>query len=355
MKELDKLQQKFDESMARIAQRLADTLAKIDVDFGRRRKDAALNLTRDMRDIDEGAQEDVIDATVDHQEELFRLEEDHKLKMQRLEEAFLFDLEDAVRERDARGVLMAIRRFNQQKKEMEQDKNIRTRRLKEDFKNELKEIELERRRRRAERMLEFGEQQDDLAEQEARRREDALAAQARAERDLHAANERKLKILGEGFLAEFMQANFSLNEIFELMRDYLGEGGFVDQLYDYIAGRAASLNLVPNVSLSSQTSTDTADYGGPGGLGHQRGGTLFATSPTMAVFGEGGPERVDFTPLSAGTGLPKAGFEGGAAGGGATDINLEVMLEDGLEAHLVDQAMDGVANVLLSIGRKAKR
>ena len=353
--ELDKLQIKFDEAMARISQRLADTMAKITVDFGRRRKDAALDLTRDMRDIDKDAQERTVEALVDQNEELFRLEEDHKLRMKRLEDQFLFDLEDAVRERDARGVLMAIRRFNQQKKEMEQDKNIRTKRLKEDFKKELQEIELERRRRRAERMLEFMEQSDDLAEQEARRREDALAAFARAERDLEAANRRKVQILAKGFLEQFKATNISLNELYDLLAAYLAPGGFVSLLYESIAAEAAALELSPTVMLSSQTSTTTSSPTriAPG-ASRQRGGTFFATSPTLLQVGEI-PERVDITPLSQGTGMPRAGFEGAGGGGGRTDINLEVMLEEGLEAHLVDQTMDGVANVLLNIGRKAKR
>ena len=353
--EIEKLQQRFDEATARIQQRLADTMAKITIDFGRRRKDAALDLTRDLRDIDKDAQKNVVDTTMDHQENLFRLEEDHKLRMKRLEEQFLFDLEDAVRERDARGVLMAIRRFNQQKKEAEQDKGIRTKRLKEDFKRELQEIELERRRRRAERFLEFTEQSDDLAEQEARKREDALAAFARAERDLEAANRRKVEILAKGFLEQFKATNISLNELFDLLAAYLAPGGFVSLLYDSIAAEAAALNLVPNISLSGQTSATFDPIGATVGTGgRQRGGTFFAVSPTLLPVGEI-PERVDITPLSQGTGLPRAGFEGGAGGAGKTDINLEVMLEDGLEAHLVDQTMDGVANVLLNIGRKGKR
>lgn len=357
--EMDKLQARFEDALARIQQRLTDAMAKITVDFGRRRKDAALDFNRDIRDIDRDAQESTTEALVDHNEELFRLEEDHKLRMKRLEDQFLFDIEDAVRERDARGVLMAIRRFNQQKKEINQDKNIRTKRLKDDFKNELKEIELERVRRRAERLLEFGEESDDLAVQEARRREDAFAAQARAERQLREANDRKLDILAKGFLAEFLQTNFSLNAIFELMRVYLGEGGLISQLYASIAAEAAALNLVPGVSISSQTGPSTVE---PGQIispftgrstGRQRGGTLFATSPTLLQVGEI-PERIDITPLSQSTGQPRAGFQG-TGGGGSTDINLEVMLEEGLEAHLVDQTMDGVANVLLNIGRKAKR
>jgi hypothetical protein len=81
---------------------------------------------------------------------------------------------------------------------------------------------------------------------------------------------------------------------------------------------------------------------------------VFATTPQWIQIGDGGPERVDITPLSRSTGDARAGF-GGGSGGGSTDINLDVMLEDGLEAQLIDQTMEGVANVVLNIGRKAKR
>lgn len=354
-KEVDKLAEKFAEGMSRIQQRLSDTMNKITKDFGRRRKDAALDLTRDMRDIDASAQENTADAAMKHNEDLFRIEEDHKLKMARLEDQFLFDIEDAVRERDARGVLMAIRRFNQQKKEILQDKNIRTKRLKEDFKNELQEIEIERKRRRTERMLEFAEQSDDLAVQEARRREDALAAFANSERDLVAANKRKERILAEGFLAQFTGTNIAMNALFELMSAYIGPGGFMEGLYDSIAKYAAETNLNPNLSGFLQSSLITDDPN-PNAIGHARGGTTFATSPTLMMFGEGGPERVDFTPLSQSTGLPRAGFGGGGGGGGGqTDINVDVGLEDGLVGEVVDQAMDGVANVVATVTKKTKQ
>lgn len=356
-KALDKLEQKYTEASAKIKQRFEDAKNKIDLDFGRRRTDAVTDLQRDIVDIDKQSQEGRESATGDHLENLFRLEEDHKLKMKRLEEQFMFDIEDAVRERDARGVLSALRRFNQQKKEANQDKNVRTKRLKEDFKNELAEIERQRLKRRAERMLDFTELQDDLALQEARRREDALAAFERAERDLEEANNRRVEILSNGFLQQFLATNFSLNEIMELLQRYLGHGGFVEQLYTQIAAEAASLDLVPNVSLSSQVyDPNNTNPGGFGeGSGYARGGTHFATSPQLLLVGEGNPERIDITPLSQSTGAPQAGFGSGGGSGGSTDINLEVMLEDGLEASLVDQAMDGVAEVLVNIGRKAKK
>ena len=356
-KTLEKLQEKFDESMERIQERLTQTLVKITKDFGRRRTDAARDLTRDVRDIDKDAQEDVVDEVKKHNETLFRLEEDHKLKMARLEDQFLFNLEDAVRERDARGVLMAIRRFNQQKKEMLQDKNLRTKRLKEDFKNELKEIEEERKKRRAERMLEFAEQSDDLAMQEARRREDARTASANAEQALRDANDRKKDILARGFLAQFTATNFSLNQLTELMNFYMGSGGVMEGIYDSIADYAAQTNLDPTLNMGFQTNPISDDTEGQISSPFDtaaRGGTRFFTSPTMLLVGEGRPERVDITPLSESTGQPAGGF-GGSGGGGSTDINLDVGLESGLQAELVDQTMDGVAEVILNISKKARK
>jgi hypothetical protein len=172
-KDIMKLDENFQTSMSSIAQRFRDAMAKIDVDFGRRRTDAAVDFNRDIRDIDDNAREQAIDAARTFNEREMRLEEDHKLRMLQLEERFLFELEDAVRERDARGVLMALRRHNQEKKEAERDKGIREKRLREDFALELAEIERERMRRREERFQEFIELNDDLAIQEARRREDA--------------------------------------------------------------------------------------------------------------------------------------------------------------------------------------
>ncbi len=363
VKETDKLRAKFEESMRKIEQRLQDTLQKIGIDFGRKRADAALDLARDLRDIDKDTRESVEQATVEHQEKMFRMEEDHKERLRQLEIDFLFELLDAVQERDARGVLMAIRRFNKEKAQLEREKNIRTKRLKEDFGNELAELERERLIRRSERLMEFTELQDDLAKQEARKREDAMQAFENSIRDLKINHNTRMTALAQGFVDEFQLTNSSLNSIFDLMAAFLGPGGAYEQLYKYIESVAANTNLAPGGAINPFAGTGNVSVPSPinafAGTGQasvafrQRGGTLFATSPTAIVVGDGGPERVDITPLSASTGQPRAGFGGGGGAGGG-EVNVGIMLDPGLVGEIMDETMEEMANVVTTIGRRQR-
>jgi len=132
-----------------------------------------------------------------------------------------------------------------------------------------------------------------------------MLASEQARRDLKIANDRKLKEIAEAFLSQFNLTQDSLTSIYTLLNKYMGPGGYYDQIYSYIAGVAANVNLAPGGTSGvlqdpSQTQVTqlVSPYTGrrPGG-GFQRGGTMFATTPQMIRVGEI-PERVDITPLS---------------------------------------------------------
>lgn len=348
--EMDKLRDQFAEKAADIEQKLQDAMDKITLDFSRRRSDLAMDLVRDLADIDAESESSRIKATVDYQQKEYRLIEDHKLRLRRLEEKYILDLEDAVRERDARQVLLLQRNFNLQKKQMEEDKGLRQKRLREDFRLELKEIEDQRNIRRQERMLEYQEQLSDLALQEQRRREDARMHFELSMRDLREQHRRRLQEVAEAFLGEFKLTQDALTDIYGLLNQFLGPGGYYEELYEYIAQVAANTNLAPGGGTPSYTEGDTPLVRLTGG--YQRGGTHFATSPQYIRVGEV-PERIDITPLSRGSGAPKAGFGGDGAGGDGT-LNIDIGLQDGLMGEIVDKSMDSLANVLVNIGRRQR-
>jgi hypothetical protein len=158
-----------------------------------------------------------------------------------------------------------------------------------------------------------------------------------------------------------------MNEIMNLMGQYIGPGGQLEQLYDYIAAVAASTNLAPSTAAVVQfTGANQAEatttqqqltqqtISGFQIANRQRGGTLFATSPTLFRAGEGGPERIDVTPLSQSTGAPRGGF-GGGGGAGSVDIALDVGMEEGLVGNIVDQSLDAAADVVVSMTRKSRQ
>jgi hypothetical protein len=59
------------------------------------------------------------------------------------------------------------------------------------------------------------------------------------------------------------------------------------------------------------------------GMGQATGGTMFADSPTLALFGEGGPETATFTPIGAST-------SGGGGGNSSQVNNVTVNVQGGM-------------------------
>ena len=88
--------------------------------------------------------------------------------------------------------------------------------------------------------------------------------------------------------------------------------------------------------------------------GQAEGGTIIAHKPTVALFGEAGPEAATFTPLNklgekqiAGGQMPTADRESPFG-----RLLFEMLLSPDLEARIIDQTLDEVADVTMTINRE---
>ena len=85
----------------------------------------------------------------------------------------------------------------------------------------------------------------------------------------------------------------------------------------------------------------------------QRGGSFIATSPQLIEVGESSPERVTITPLSGATGQPRGA--GGMGGDRSGKVEVNIGLDDGLVGEIVDQSMNEMADVVVSINRGGRK
>lgn len=337
-----------------------EAMQDIDLDFSQRRIDAERDLNRDLADIDQESNESRIQATIDAQVEEARTIEDHKQALVELEQQYLMDLEDAVRERDARQVLLLQRNFNVEKGQLETSTDIRLKRQREDFQLRLQEIERQRQIQRAERLEEYEEERVDLLMEEDRRRADAELARLRSLEDLKIANKAREDALYASFINQNTITSLGLQAMLDTMAEFLGPGGYMDEIYAYATAQAAALNLAPPtmptwdspLGGSGQPTSGAFSPYSYRASGHQRGGSFIATSPELIKVGEGSPERVSVTPLSASTGMPKVG---GGAGQSKTTVEIGIDLSAGLEGEIVDQAMGELADVLVKLNQGQKR
>ena len=100
----------------------------------------------------------------------------------------------------------------------------------------------------------------------------------------------------------------------------------------------------------------TLTSGGIDDAGPQaEGGTIIARKPTVAIFGEAGPEMAEFTPLNKlGTDAPRITPTDAGQATRSGKLRLEMLLSPDLEARIIDDTLGEIADVNFTIERARK-
>lgn len=356
---MQKLQDEFEEDFAKTFDDTGKAIAKADKDR-----------VRDLRDIDEAAAEKRIQTTRDYQNEELRDAQDHHRAMRDMEVQYLFDLQDAVRERDARGVLLLQRRYNLEKSRAEEEYRVNSDRRKQDFQDEMLDIERQRQLKRFERNRAFDEERADLLAQGEVRRAELKAQLEKDKAELQAA---VVKSITDAILELVKSGVLSAEQAMALGKQWgatLGgaAGAAIatavnSALYQTLTAAAKAMGAFYGNKPGAYTGSEpkrvysTSSYsgsepktGGYYGKGFAVGGDFIATAPQMIQVGER-PERVSIQPLNRATG-DAAGTMGGAGRrGGGGKVEVAIALSEGLEGNIVDQAMAEVADVFVTLNR----
>lgn len=311
-------------------------------------------------------------------------------QMRQLREKFLYNLEDALRERDARQVLRLIDQYNMERQALINENALRKKDQAEQQQQERDQLKAEE----AERLRVMAEE---FALKMQRYDEESAIKRQRMEED-HAIEMARLKEQQ----AEIIEAaaykiaeEYGLNEqgaqaLYNLLNQYYGSSGalatltangynsmlmqastFLSQIATVIAqyqgmmaGAAASISpysspgggYIPGGYSSPQ---NTTPMGGRIIPGYAEGGQFVATKPRVIAVGEGGEsELVTITPLSQLGSMrniqPVNGMNGMDGRNGQTQITLDMNLSPDLEARVVRKSMDGTAAVIERINRSKR-
>jgi hypothetical protein len=382
-------------------------------------EDENRDYAQSVADANREAQQAAADAARKYRDEELKAEREFQEKMRRLKEQYLFDLEDALRERDALQVLRLMRKYQMDKRNAEIDYELDAQARKEAYARELEDIRLQRERKLEELRIEHQRRLEDIRIQADREREEAARNRDQAMEQLKAdlekeRAERQIKYQQEledlktrfgDRLAEIMigladeegMTKEKLDAIGQLYMDMFGKDGIVNMSYDELAAmtrnavqmaqdaltqlqqmseqasqtaaQIAATTAQAQLSVQSLSQIQQANYGTPynpyGNTsaassswtpgyagGHAFGGTEYANTPTMAMFGEAGPEIATFTPVSRfntkNLGLPNAYLGDTLPGGGneANKTQVYIRLGPGLVSEIVDGAMNGVARII---------
>ncbi|MHA2219375.1 MAG: hypothetical protein ACXACY_25965, partial [Candidatus Hodarchaeales archaeon] len=363
--------EKHNERLADLAEDLANRLADIDINEQRKIADEIANNAFRVNEAIRQANFRREDAERKFRERELKSERRFQEKLRQLRENFLLNLEDAVRERDARQIIRLTRQFNLRRSQMIREEKLNKTDRQNQFQEELRQIERQKQERLRQLAIEHQRRLESIALQAERERDKAQLDFERRQADEDARfieeNEKRRERRDEQLsdLEEDLQERFDalfealgkeaeltdeqVNAIAKLYESVYGSGGRIDiALQNYqqqlliTEALVKRLNLfigqmTPLPLLTGAQPGDTLDFAGP----QAEGGTIIARKPTVAVFGEAGPEMATFTPLN------KLGAGGGAAitpmdaGNMSRDghIRLEMLLSPDLEARVVDNTL----------------
>ena len=332
-------------------------------------------LAQDIEDLNRDAKTQEQDAARKYHEQELKAERDYQEKLRKLREEFLFDLEDALRERDALQVLRLIRRYKLDVEQTKRGEDEAAKVRQENYRNELadirrqreeklrelqieherrtQEIELQRQKELEEAKVKYEEQK---LEEEKAVAEAFTARQTKYAEDVQALKDwlqTRLNEIVAGFQTMEGVTAEMVNGIASVLNSVFGSGGVADLTFQNLnnmvnnavanvlareAEIQAALKRINDASNAILTGTGATTpnepYYPPSEPHYAAGGSVIATKPTRAIFGDAGPELAEFTPLGKGR-LGK--------GGTAT---IELLLSPDLEARMVDNTLGEVAVVM---------
>lgn len=371
-------------------------LQQMAVDYGRKLVDLETDYQRELDDIDAKRSRDIADENMEYankvaeavrdaayrRAEAERKYRDQELiaerrfqeKLRRLREGFLFDLEDALRERDARQVIRLTRQYAMQRGQLEREEEIdkkerrmryqeelrdiehqreeRLRQLAVEHAQRLREIDLQAQREKERAKLEFERKKEDEAlryEQEKADRKRRLDEQLV---DLDASMQERINKAAAKLLQEYDVTADGLDAIAQLYENTYGPGGRIDAAIQYYIALLQSLSKISIGIPYGGGYGATPPPAPPPTPGHQEGGTVIATKPTRVLFGEGGPEMATFTPLSrkgVNVGKVSGMIPAGMSGKSGSKSIVEIGLHPNLIASIIDKTLDETADVIINV------
>lgn len=378
-----------------------DALEQLAEELAKARSEVIEQAREDLSQLEKDTDRKLEEERKNFQRDELRGTEDHLRNMRRIRRRFLDDIDDAVKNRDARALVDARKRFAQERQEAEGARQTTQERDQEDQDLRLRQIEEEEQRRADEIMSAQEDELNRLTEHEAQKQteiqdsfdrqiadiNEALAeqitradehfaeqtamAQEQFETETAQADERRtqqlekeneqfekrraelenatkerLETIAKGLADEEQINEDEARRILETLSEYFGVDGEIDKLMEDFAKRRRQ-KIEIQISFSGGDIPPSPPGGGTmadvGGVipSFQTGGSMIARRPTLAQFGEV-PELVQFTPLSQ-------------LGGGDNTLRIEgeIKLSGSAPPGIRSSERDQIAAVLVNAFREA--
>jgi len=363
--ELEKLEEAEEDHLNR--------LRELNLKFLHSRESARIKFGNDIAEINRKFNDELIEKNDEFRKREIEKEEDFQEKLRKLRENFLLNLEDALRERDAKQVLSLIRRFNLREKQLKRQADLDKKQRRRRFQDQIDDIRRRRDIRIREAGIEFQERRE-LALRDHQFRTD-LENQRFQQRLADIREETRLRIeeLTRRFEDETAITEEGAKQIRDILQEYFGAGGEVDRIYNHLIAKTSNTLATVTAMLvaMSQMFQDPGSFGpsftpAPSNAykdwlrdhasgkvpGFAEGGTLLAMKPTTVQFGEKEPEMATFSPIGRiGQNEDKTFVSGKMPSGGNGKVQIELLLSEDLIARTESRVFAGAAEIIIRKGR----
>lgn len=356
LQNLEDLEEDYADKLIDINTKLQQKLEDIDREYVNKREDEHRKYLYRIEDAEKDFDERVEKAKQDAREKEENRERELQEKLLRLREQFMMSLEDALRDRNVRQALRLRQEYDLNKKQIlrqnELDKEINAKKLQQ----ELKDIEEARRRKLEKLRIDYARRLEELALFQSReiesarrgydqdleelnkwleqKRQDYLDAYDQDLKDIKKWSNDKIQDLAKAYADQNTITLEGLAALYENMTAYLGPGGYIDSLYDYLLQSTGfTMSQVAEMMNFGINNTGTGNNG-------KGGGTIEHTPvPTTD------PIDLPVNPFPREL-LPRKQF--GNVNAITTTINrenavVELRLSEGLMADIIDSSLTNLA------------
>lgn len=323
--------------LADIARATRDKIEDANKDYGDKVTDINSDYDKKVAEAKQESYKKAIDAEKKYQDEL-----------KNLREKYLMDLEEALRNRDARAILKLMQQYKLDKNKALENRDEERQSAKKESAQKVKDLEQERKDKLQAAQKDLADKIKQIQVAAARERRDAQIAASRALADARQAYQRQLA--EQRLFLQRKLADLAASIASEYKLTAAGQAA----IRKIIASSAAGSQGASSSQYTSSTPTVSSTWAqaglyGTGGMAE--GGTFLATRPATINVAENRPEMITATPLGKpGKDISKV-FTNGSAGGASGQIELGLTLSPDLEARIISQTLSETANVVLKINR----
>lgn len=361
--EMTKLRDRSEQLWIDYTRKIQDIIFQAQVDIA----NAIRKNNQDVANVNIEANNRRADAERKYRDNEITAEAKFQEQLRQLRTKFLFDLEDALRERDARQVLRLSRQYQMDKENATNEFKLAADARKRAYEEELRQLA----EQRAERLRVLQESINNeilqIKQSEAIKLAQAQQNYVQELEDAQRASDARIKQQVLDFQRQYGLTHAQAQALVNLLNSYFGKNGPVvkiyDNLYTYIMKLVALTNAALGaIALPGVIGGEQKFTGGGGTLlpnvahpGRAAGGTFFATRPTTVTYAEKEPEYATFTPVSKlgryeqrVSGASNMGMGQGVGG----NLRVVVELSPDLVASIIDDTMSGVTSVVKDINRE---